>query len=376
MKKNNEGTSKLQVLTAFFVMAVVALGCAYAIRYVTSQYGSDGSAAQSKANAENKAANVALKVEMLARDADIDFDFDFATGSCVSVSQRGYTVLTIADKKLYIYEESFEDLTMDDEAKIAMANQKKGMKAGSLFCEDVNFFGIDMDGKKDGKAIVTVRVQVNKKESDLQKEFALNEYTVMRANGQEIERTDMFTDASKQDNVENNSEKDPVLTQQEIQPEPQPKDEKIEKQPETKVDETGSEKADEQNVPEQKDEPKDEPKIEKQDNPTGLYVNGALDLATLKKSTADAEIVVTLLCEEQKAKAGWCVGGIGIGGTEVSDNEALQYKISGAPTVGKVYTARFAVCDILAQAKAEGTDAINVIFYNGFTVQNVEIDMQ
>lgn len=370
--KKNEGTSKLQVLTAFLVMAVVAFGCTYAIRYVVGQYGSDSNATQSKASAESKADDIAQKVQALAQNADVDFTFDFASGSCIAVSQRGYSVLTIANKKISIYEQPFENTSISDNEKIAIAEAKKGTTEGSLFCEDVSFLGIDLADKAEGKATVNIRVLVNEKECTVTREITLNENTVKRANGQEVERIET------EDTIEEINEQIEEIVEEVNEESKDEQNETVDgvdivNENEEQID-NAVEVIEEVKQEEVNPEPKEE-LIQKEDvDQTGLInATGTLNLAVLKKSTADAEIVVTLLCEEQKAKAGWCVGGIGIGGTEVSDNEALQYKINGAPTVGKVYTARFAVCDILAQVRAEGTDTANVIFYNGFTVQNVEL---
>lgn len=353
MKKLNDlGTSKVQVLVALLVMVLIAGGCFVAIKYVTGRY-NDQSAAQNSASAEEQAKDILKKISGLAAESDVDFDFDYVTGSCMGVSERGYSIITLADERLYVYEAAFDNAEeLSDDERIDIAKAKLGTKEGSIFNENMNFFGISLNEKKTGKAFVSIKVVVGEKISLVEDTVALNEYVVKRANGIEFVREQKIEEApAEQPEIVTESKQEAPVINEPVQVTPV-----ITNEPEQKQ---GTEITKE---PEQK-----------QAATVNVIENGKLNLAALKKSTADAEVEVVLICTEDKAKAGWCVGGIGIADMEVSDNEALQYKLAKAPTVGKVYTARFAVCDVLAELKAAESDEAYVLFYNGFEIQDVTL---
>lgn len=363
---NNNGSSKFQVLVALLVMTAIAGGAGYFIHYLSKRFSSEGAELQ-KQTAASKAEEVYERVASLAESSDIDFDFDHATASCIGVSQRGFTIITISTNNLYIKDESFAgtDCETDDE-KVEYARTFLGDRSGELLFEGIKYFGISTSAKTDGTSLVTIKAIAGDESHLLEKEIILNEYTVKRANGIEFVR-----------------EKEPVVLPEEQTPaaidtNPGQSVENIEivdsgnevKEPqETVVPETN--KADleqESEIVNQEVQKNDEPKAPVFDETTDRL---AIDV--LKSSSADSEIEVKILCTESRAKEGWCVGGIGIGRVEISENECFQYKLSADPTVGKIYVVRFAVCDILAELRSTGSVEAYMSFYNGFEILEVNV---
>lgn len=378
-KMNNVGSSKFQVLVALLVMAVIAGGAGYFIYYLTKRFSSEGAELQ-KQTAASKAEEVYERVAGLAADSDIDFDFDHATASCIGVSQRGFTVITISSNILYITNEPFEGTGCEtDDEKVEYARNYLGDKSGDIICEGIKYFGISTSGKAEGTSLVTIKAVAGDESNLLEKEITLNEYVVKRANGIEIIREKEEPKPSPEtigsvDNGDEGSDTSEQKKDETIDTSNQVADvNNIETTLDNVTDEKNETTVEQPEMGATENQPQS---VQKPEEPKGSVYDvatGRLSLEVLKASSADSEIEVEILCASERAKAGWCVGGIGIGQIEISENECFQYKLSADPTVGKIYVVRFAVCDLLAELRATGEAEAYMSFYNGFEILGVKV---
>ncbi len=357
-RTDNNGRSVVEVIIAVFILTVVVVGGFFAIRYITKR--SESGAANGEKGVQAQVTAIAEQVENLVKSADVDILFDFEKSSFAAVNSRGFAIMTLNYGNLYIDEVSFDNPNkMTDDEKVQKAKEMLGTK-GTQIAENVQVFDVDLSDIKFGNVNISCRIQKGDENVNKSKSVTVDDYVYKRVNGIAFEREPITTPTVAPTKAPEPTKEPELKEAPEPTKEPEPTD---------VPDPTETPEPTKEPDPTEAPEPTKAPEPEK---PETQKLEQHFTLDALKNAGEEDVITVTVLCEEDTAKVGWCVGGICIGCDEVSENKALQYCIGKAPTPGKNYKVTFRIADIISEANAAGTDEISVDFYNGFKIESIE----